>query len=153
MTDLLSATLPDVLLRLPGFRLYVLCVVVLMLKVLFVANFTGYMRLKVKVSPNPEDSAINLQGADAEHPAVARVQRAHRNDVENIPFFFMLGLLAVLTGVPLLGMQIVFNVFTVARVLYTVAYLRGLQPWRTLTFAAGQLSIGALMVLLLVRVL
>jgi len=153
LNDLLAAQLPELMRHLPGFQLYCFCFIILLLKVMFVSTLTGRVRLRVKVSLNPEDAAIGTQAADTEHPEVARVQRAHRNDVENIPLFLLLGLLATLAGVPLLGLRILFITFTLARLVHTITYLRGLQPWRTLSFALGQVSCGVLLVLLFIRIL
>jgi microsomal prostaglandin-E synthase 1 len=43
--------------------------------------------------------------------------------------------------------KICLGVFTGARVLHSVVYLRSLQPWRTLTYALGSFALVGLMVL------
>ncbi|MFL5346108.1 MAG: MAPEG family protein [Hyalangium sp.] len=151
MNDLLSKTLPDLLRDLPGFRLFAICIFVLAIKMYVLGGMTAFTRARLKVFLNPED-ARGLDTANAEHPDVSRYLRAHRNDLESIPLFFTLGLVAVLIGAPLLGMQICFIVFTVARLLHTVVYLRSLQPWRTLSFAIGTTCNTALGVMILIRV-
>ena len=40
--------------------------------------------------------------------------------------------------------QILFGVFTGARLLFSFAYLKGLQPWRTISFLVGVLTTLAL---------
>jgi microsomal prostaglandin-E synthase 1 len=41
--------------------------------------------------------------------------------------------------------RIIFGVFVLARLLHSVVYLAGKQPWRTLLFIAGGLATLALM--------
>jgi prostaglandin-E synthase 1 len=152
MNDLLPNLSSNLLLALPGFRLYALCVIVLVLKMNATGIFTAMTRGRLKVAVNPEDAAsFGAQLTAAEHPDVERVLRAHRNDLENIPSFFILGLIAVMAGAPLLGMQIAFIAFTAARVLHTIAYVKAMQPWRTMSFGIGTLAKLALMVMILIR--
>lgn len=47
---------------------------------------------------------------------------------------------------PELEAQILFAVFTGARLFYRLAYLEGLQPWRTITHGLGVLATLVLMV-------
>ena len=100
-----------------------------------------------------------MDGKDAkvieeyEHPDVARIMRAHRNALESVPIFFATGLLYVLVGGPSLGAQICFIAFTVSRVLHAVVYIKALQPWRTMMFAVGLLSLLGMMVLIVRAVL
>jgi prostaglandin-E synthase 1 len=152
MNELLSKTLPDLLRDLPGFRLFAICIFVLAVKMYVLGGMTAGVRARTKVLLNPEDApGPGVDVANAEHPDVARYLRAHRNDVENIPQFFAFGLVAVLIGAPLLGLQICFIAFTVARVLHTIVYLKSVQPWRTVCFALGTLSNTALGVMILIR--
>lgn len=125
----------------PAFRVYALCAVVLVLKMFLLAFYTGAVRRRVGVHVNPEDKIIH--GTDAtggEHPDVLRIHRAHRNDLENILPFLAVGLLYVFAGGSTLGARAYFITFTAARVLHTIAYLRGLQPWRTLLYGVGALA-------------
>ena len=39
----------------------------------------------------------------------------------------------------------IFTVFVVARITHSIVYLRAMQPWRTIAFAASLLAIIALM--------
>jgi microsomal prostaglandin-E synthase 1 len=70
-----------------------------------------------------------------------------------LPLFFSLGLIYVLAGAPPLGAKIGFSVFTAARALHAIVYIKELQPWRTVCFAIGALSLVAMMVLILMTVL
>jgi microsomal prostaglandin-E synthase 1 len=145
---------PTLLLALPGLRLFALCAVLLVIKMIAVGMYTGVVRSRLKVSTNPEDAArFGAQVTDTEPPEVARVQRAHRNDLENIPAFLALGLVAVLVGAPHIPLKVALIAFTAARVGHTLAYLRSLQPWRSVTFGVGLLAMLALMGMILQRVL
>jgi prostaglandin-E synthase 1 len=118
-----------------------------------VGVYTGVVRSRLKVSTNPEDAArFGAQLADTEPPEVARVLRAHRNDLENIPAFLILSLVAVLLGAPALALKVALIVFTAARVLHSIAYLKSMQPWRSIGFGFGILSMLTVMVLILIRV-
>ena len=67
--------------------------------------------------------------------------RCHRNDLENIPPFLLLGLLYVLTGPSLQSAAWHFRIFAGSRFLHTVAYLMPLpQPSRALCFAVGAIA-------------
>jgi prostaglandin-E synthase 1 len=153
MNDLFSNLSSSVVLSFPGFRLYALCAVVLVLKLAAVGIYTAVTRSRLKVALNPEDAArFGAQLTTTEHPEVERVLRAHRNDLENIPTFLILGLIAVLAGAPVLGLQICFIAYTAARVGHSIAYIKSMQPWRSMSFGLGQLSTLTLMVMILIRI-
>lgn len=117
---------------------YALCVVVLFLKTFLVSCYQGYHRLRFVAFTNPEDAAVFRRIAQAaERPQVIRAAKVWANDLENIPMFFALGGLAVALEAATLPVLWLSVVFTVARVLHTLAYLRGLQPWRTLFYGIG----------------
>jgi prostaglandin-E synthase 1 len=151
MTDLLPNFSSNLLLSMPGFRLYALCAIVLVIKMYAVGIFTAVTRGRLKVALNTEDTTGGAQLVTAEHPEVERVLRAHRNDLENIPAFLILGFIAVLAGAPVLGLQICFIAFTAARVAHSVAYLKSMQPWRSMSYGMGQLCSLALMVMIVLR--
>ncbi|ADR60634.1 glutathione metabolism protein [Pseudomonas putida JB] len=119
-------------------QVYALCVVVLFLKMFLVSCYQGYHRLRFVAFTNPEDAAVFRRIAQAaERPQVIRAAKVWANDLENIPMFFALGGLAVALEAATLPVLWLSVVFTVARVLHTLAYLRGLQPWRTLFYGIG----------------
>ncbi|MDD2004810.1 MAPEG family protein [Pseudomonas putida] len=119
-------------------QVYALCVVVLFLKMFLVSCYQGYHRLRFVAFTNPEDAAVFRRIAQAaERPQVIRAAKVWANDLENIPMFFALGGLAVALEAVTLPVLWLSVVFTVARVLHTLAYLRGLQPWRTLFYGIG----------------
>ena len=67
--------------------------------------------------------------------------------------FFAIGLIYVLSGASPLGAKICFPIFTGARVLHSIVYVRALQPWRTMSYAISALSLVAMSVLILVTLL
>jgi prostaglandin-E synthase 1 len=152
-----KACLLSTLLQNPDFRLYALCVCALSFLMLIIGAMTAAKRNTVKQFLNVEDAKVSAKDAkvieEYEHPDVARVMRAHRNALESVPIFFATGLLYVLVGGPSLGAQICFVAFTVSRVLHAVVYIKALQPWRTMMFAVGLLSLTGMMVLILRAVL
>ena len=108
--------------------------------------FSEAMRARCGVAINPEDGVrYGAPVHESDPPVVARFLRAHRNAEATIYPFLLLGLVYVLagggagTGVP------IFAAFTVARIAHSIVYLRGLQPWRTLAFAASLVATCALM--------
>jgi prostaglandin-E synthase 1 len=135
----------------PQFKLYVVCCFILCLLMFALGFLTAKARADKKTYANPEDGPVFPTGATYNEgndpPEVTRVMRAHRNLIESLLPFSMLGLIYVLVGAPLLGAEICFGVFTVARVLHAIVYLKGVQPLRTATFAIGILAMVGMMVL------
>lgn len=144
--------MPDAL-----FKTYAICSCVLSLQMLFLGGLTAGTRAKRGGYMNPEDKVVAFKDAQlvegAEHPDVARVQRAHRNLLESLPIFFALGLICVLAGVSQLGGQICVGLFTVARILHSIVYIKGVQPWRTIFYALGALSLFGMAVQIVLAVL
>lgn len=141
----------------PQFKLFAICAVILSAQMLVLGGYTAATRAKNKNYLNPEDNKVSFKEArlveGAEHPDVARVQRAHRNLLESLPMFFALGLIYLLAGASPLGAKICFGTFTGARVLHSIIYIKELQPWRTITYALGSLALAGMMVLILMTVL
>jgi len=141
----------------PEFQLYAICSCVLTLLMLALGFMSAARRAKHKGYMNPEDVKVSfgearlVEGGD--HPDVQRVQRAHRNLLESLPMFLALGLIYVLADAPSLGAKVLFISFTTARVLHAIVYINALQPWRTIMFAVGTLSLVAMVVLILRTVL
>lgn len=141
----------------PQFQLYAICCVILSMQMLILAAMTAARRSKVQKYLNPEDNKVSFKGATlvegAEHPEVARIQRAHRNLLESLPLFFALGLAAVLAGASPMGVKICLGIFTGARVVHSIVYLNSLQPWRTISYGIGSFSLIGLMVMSLIAIL
>lgn len=141
----------------PQFQLYAICSCVLTLQMLFLGGYTAGTRARHKGYMNPEDDKVSFRDArlieGPEHPEVARIQRAHRNLLESLPMFFALGLLCVLAGVSPLGGRICIGVFTGARILHSIVYIKGIQPWRTVFYAVGAFALVGMIVQILLAVL
>lgn len=121
---------------------YAVCVVVLFLKMQAISCYQGYYRLRYKAFTNGEDAAFFGRSANVEElPQVSRASRAWANDLENIPVFFAMAGLAIALGATEVAIIWLSVVFTVARVAHTLCYLRGMQPWRTVSFALGLLCL------------
>ena len=141
----------------PQFKLYVICCSILSFQMLVLAAMTAGKRANRQNYLNPEDVKVSRKDArlidGAEHPDVARVQRAHRNLNESLPMFFALGLLCVLAGVSPLGARICIGGFTAARLLHSVVYIKEMQPLRTIAYALGSFALIGMMVQLILAVL
>lgn len=127
-----------------AFETYAFCSALLALKMFGVAVYTSLQRMKVQGYVNEEDArAFGNQGAvaaTAEAPEVAHALRMHRNDLENIPAFWIVGLLYVLSGASATGAGILCWTFTLSRFAHTVAYARHMQPARAILFGIGALA-------------
>jgi microsomal prostaglandin-E synthase 1 len=125
----------------PVLQAYALASCVLVVILYFLGFQTARVRAARKQVVNPEDAGINGNAtvAESDHPDVLRVQRAHRNAIENSVPFFVLGLLYALTAPGTTTVRVLFGVFVVARVLHAAFYLSAKQPMRTGVFAVGAL--------------
>lgn len=134
----------DVLANNPAFRTYAVCAAILALKMILSAVYTSICRARSGGYVNPEDAAAFGKGGaragEVEHPAVAHALRIQRNDLENIPAFFAIGLVYVLLGASPFGAAVYLWTFTIARVVHTLVYMAHLQPWRAIAYFAGVAS-------------
>jgi uncharacterized MAPEG superfamily protein len=133
----------------PAFVAYTVSASVLVLNQIVLWMLSGSTRIKAKVAFNPEDTTTVSKGAAVVTEApeeVARILRVHNNGQANILQFLILGALFVQAGGSGLEAQILFGAFTAFRLLYTVVYLAGKQPWRSLTFFLGLITTLALIV-------
>jgi prostaglandin-E synthase 1 len=129
----------------PTFVVYVISCLVLCLNLLVLWGYSGAVRGKTKTAINEEDSEkFGAALKDLDPPQVARVLRAHANAQAAIYPFLFLGLVFVLAGGTAGTARIIFGVFVLARLLHSVVYLAGKQPWRTLFFIIGGLATLAL---------
>jgi uncharacterized MAPEG superfamily protein len=139
----------------PVFQIYVVCSSLLVLNLLFLANGTGYARAKAGRALNPEDSKVT-KGADInpqDEGAVARYRRAHLNAMENILPFLPMGYLMVITRPSVAVAAGLFGTFTFFRLAHTFFYLKGVQPWRTASFAIAALALTGVVGVTVVKVL
>lgn len=128
----------DTLMENPAFTTFAVCTAILVVKSLLSGSYTAITRIRQKQFVNPEDGKMFKGASDPiETDAAARVLRIQRNDTENFVLFFGLGLVFVLTGATALEASAYFWTFTIARILHTLTYVGGKQPWRSLAFAVG----------------
>jgi len=103
-----------------------------------VGSYTSILRLRRKVFATPEDYALqNATPLGVPDEDIERIRRAHRNDLENILPFFVVGLIYALTGPSLTAAYVFFGGFLLARSLHSIFYIRALQPHRTIAFSVG----------------
>nr|XP_022904530.1 microsomal glutathione S-transferase 1 isoform X2 [Onthophagus taurus] len=127
----------------PVFRGYVFYSSVLVLKTMIMAPLTGRQRFRNKAFANPEDAEPRKLKPKTDEN-VERVRRAHLNDLENIPIFFVAGFGYMLTN-PAVGTALMlFRVFTIARFVHTLVYAVVVvpQPSRALAWATGYFITG-----------
>ena len=125
----------------PSFPTFVLCAALLVLKMIGVGHYTGLLRIRIGALLNPEDVEAfrsDKPQAEAEHPDVERGLRAHRNDLESTLPFLAIGLPYLLTNPSPSWASGLFAAFTVLRYVFSVAYIKGLQPWRSASFLVGE---------------
>jgi glutathione S-transferase len=132
----------------PVFQLYIGAVILLGLNLLVLANNTALSRASRKEAVNPEDKKLDAEVKvvgynGAEH--TQRYRRAHGNALENLPLFLITGFLLTLTKVPFVAAAVLFGIFVGFRLLHSAAYVKGLQPYRTASFAIAALDQIALL--------
>jgi uncharacterized MAPEG superfamily protein len=126
----------------PAFHVYALTSAILAVHLLVLAFVTGGLRGRRKTFVLPEDAVLNkVAASDREHPDTIRAQRAHMNALENAVPFFVVGALYVATGATTAGAQGYFYTFLAARLLHTVFYFSGRQPFRSISFGVGALAV------------
>src|SRR5216683_4797714 len=127
------------------FAVFALTAIILSLKALFLGAATAATRGRLKSFLNAEDAAW-LSGAhvDPDPEIVARIGRAHRNDLENLLLFAGCGLVYVLAGGSALAGFICCGAFLVARTLHTIAYLGRRPMLRRNAYTVGFLVIVAM---------
>jgi uncharacterized MAPEG superfamily protein len=126
----------------PILSLYALVATLVSLHIVLLALYTGRVRVQNKKYVNPEDAnAFKGTNTEADHPDVLRVKRAHQNALENAVPFLAVGLLYALSGPSKIGAQAYFFTFLAARVLHSIFYMLGRQPFRTLMFGVGVAAI------------
>ncbi|MEQ1618863.1 MAG: MAPEG family protein [Terricaulis sp.] len=89
-----------------------------------------------KTPLNPKPNPKQLEPEES----VERIRRIHLNDLENIPFFLVAGLLFVLTEPPLLLAQGLLYGYVVSRLLHFSAYFTGqIHDLRATLWTVGSL--------------
>jgi len=108
-------------------------------KLCLMAPLTAYQRFRKKAFANPEDLPDSKLKVKTDDPDVERVRRAHQNDLENILPFLFVGFLYCFTNPDADTANLLFKIFTFARMFHTFCYaVRPLpQPSRALAFFVG----------------
>ncbi|CAG9782997.1 unnamed protein product [Diatraea saccharalis] len=107
----------------PLVQSYIYYSAVLAVKLLVVTVLTVRMRFKKKVFANEEDAKTTKNSkVKYDDPDVERVRRAHLNDLENIPAFWILAALYLTTAPAVAWAKLLFRVFTFGRIIHTVVY-------------------------------
>ena len=134
---------------------YVLCAGILILNLLFLANGTGLNRARAGKMLNPEDKKLNKNGEvqEADEGLVARYRRAHLNALENILPFLAIGFLFVMSDPGKTLAFALIGVFTAFRLVHSFAYIKGIQPWRTLSFAISAAAMAVVTIYTMVQAL
>lgn len=120
----------------PVLQSFIVYSAILTLKLLSLGPMTGLQRFRKRVFANPED-AVGVNGkVKFDDPDIERVRRAHLNDLENIPAFWILGALYVTTSPAVAWATLLFRVFTAGRFIHTFVYaIKPLpQPTRAIAF-------------------
>ncbi len=132
-------------------RLYALMAIILSLKMFAIGVVQGLARAGAKKFANPEDAKMfGAELVPQEVPTVQRANNAWRNDLENIPIFLILALVYVIAGLSPRSFIAYSVIFTVARILHTIFYLKAMQPWRTIAFTIGAVAMFGLIIQLFV---
>lgn len=125
----------------PAFGTFALFAAALSVMLLVIDAVGGGVRAGTKTTPNQEDASTVARGAKLapqDPEQVARVMRAHRNALANIVPFLIVMLLYVAVGATAKWVLALCGVFTAMRLVHAIAYIKAVQPWRTLSFVVGQ---------------
>jgi prostaglandin-E synthase 1 len=126
----------------PVFQAFTLSVAVIVVTLYALGFLTAKRRAERKIVVNHEDTVVTpgASVADAEHPDVLRLKRAHLNLLEGAVPFFAIGLLYTFTGPSVTVARVLFGSFVVARLFHAAFYVGAKQPLRTAAFALGALA-------------
>ncbi|KAK9702050.1 MAPEG family [Popillia japonica] len=115
----------------------------LVVKCMAMSVLTARQRFKSKAFANPEDAALqNVKVRTDDN--VERVRRAHLNDLENIPIYFVASFGYMLTNPSVTLALNLFRAFTAARFVHTFVYAVCVipQPARGFSWAIGYFITG-----------
>ena len=137
------------LLQHAAFPSFALCSSYLILLMIAVGHLTGFRRIAVGHAANEEDfAAFKLEEGEvgAPHPEISRYERLHRNHVESTYPFLILGMIYLATN-PGDGLATGLLVgFTLLRTVFSVAYVKALQPWRSGSFILAEICLLVMLV-------
>jgi uncharacterized MAPEG superfamily protein len=131
----------------PLFTVFSLIVLTLGLKALILGAATAATRGRLRQFINVEDAQwLNGDYVNPDPEPVARIGRAHRNDLENLLLFATSGALYVASGTSQLVGVVYCGVFVIGRLLHTFAYLTGRPQLRRNAYTIGFLVIAVMSV-------
>jgi uncharacterized MAPEG superfamily protein len=126
----------------PAFAAYAIASTIVALHFFVMSGYTGRVRAKAKHYTNAEDAGFfKVNAAEGDHPDVERVRRAHANLIESAVPFFVVGALYAATGPSKEAALAYYGSFVAARLLHSIVYIWGKQPYRTICFVVGVLSV------------
>ncbi|NUP11915.1 MAG: MAPEG family protein [Polyangiaceae bacterium] len=127
----------NALATLPAFQAYAVSTLLLGLNLIGLANATALTRAQASEVINPEDQPRDKKAAvvyEEGNEKTARYRRAHRNALENTPIFITTALVLTLMGTSATVGALLFYPYAAFRILHSVCYVRGIQPFRTIFF-------------------
>lgn len=134
----------------PVFATYIIAAAIMVLKIMCQGWMTVYRMIKSDSGlASPEDVQVGIINKNPHkeqleiNDYVDRSRRMHRNDLENIPAFLVVGLLFVAISPSLILAQILMYGFVLARFLHAIAY----ATKRTHEVRATFYTIGSLIVM------
>ncbi|XP_059617675.1 uncharacterized protein LOC132262421 [Phlebotomus argentipes] len=121
------------------FRTFAFWSVVLIVKMFAMVIITAYQRRKTGTMSNPEDISVAPPGSKIkfDDPDVERARRAHRNDMENIYPYILLGFGYLLTDPSPWFATLLFRTGAIARIVFTIVYSIHVVPQPTRAIAFG----------------
>jgi uncharacterized MAPEG superfamily protein len=130
----------NALAHVPAFSAYAVSLVVLGLNLVGLANATAISRAQASEAINPEDAKPDQKVVyEGGNDRTSRYRRAHRNALENVPMFMVTALVLTLMGTSATVGAALFYPYAALRVLHSVCYVKGIQPFRTISFALALL--------------
>jgi glutathione S-transferase len=136
----------------PLLKVYAIAASIMILKAVMMSWLTVYRMMKVNGGfRSPEDVKKTLlnpnpsEGQLAPNEYVDRIRRIQLNDLENLPFFLIAGLLFILTKPPVLLAQALFYGYVLSRLIHFVAYFTA----RTHDSRATLWTIGSLILIVM----
>jgi uncharacterized MAPEG superfamily protein len=131
----------------PNFIVYSICVFILSLKMIWTAQFTGFLRMKTKTFILNEDRKLlkTENKNNQEDTLLFQIRELHRNDVENVYLFFFISLIYILTSPSNLECKILLYGYVILRMIYNICYIFKLQPHRTRIFVFSVIIIFILL--------
>jgi uncharacterized MAPEG superfamily protein len=126
---------------------WVLLCAVLLIKSVLQSVFQVWVRIRYQLYATGEDKKLFYRFRKRGENDLAkgeekltRYAKLWQNDLESIPYFLLIALgFTLLNGDADWGL-VYFSVFAVTRSVYSVCYIKGLQPWRAMSWDIGLIT-------------